>query len=280
MVQVDVFWSYSLGAGFALSASRQLLKKHKQQQHSQQEESGPFITSYFITTVLYLALLFAPSGLYLLWQFTSWETMHVLDRNMSPLLVILFAITNVTQGMLGFWAVYALARSGKKYLAYLQFFAGYFFMFFILVHGWDGTGYQRFFSATKEDFLAWQPSNAIQNAIAWLTSDVAITLGVMGIFLIPAMLYFYCRWIIEGYKLEESTKHRTSGIIEWIRIILLIGAVIFIGGLGSAIAASLLIHWIGWILGTLVFLLLDYFIFLRKGGLLHYFYRNLMLTGR
>ena len=42
-------------------------------------------------------------GVYLLWAFPDWETMQVAHSHASllPWLVTVFAITNVTQGMLG-----------------------------------------------------------------------------------------------------------------------------------------------------------------------------------
>src|SRR5215831_2221872 len=154
MVQVDVFWSYGIGATFAVAAARQLARFHEQQAVAKEKKSV-LETPFFTKTVLFLAILFAPSGLYLVWNFPSWETMHVGDKNMPAWLVTLFAITNITQGILGFWVAYRLIAAKKLYSAYLTIIAAYFAMFFILVHGWDGTGYQRFFSETRQDFLNW-----------------------------------------------------------------------------------------------------------------------------
>ena len=137
--------------------------------------------------------MFAPSGLYLVWEFTSWETMHAGTRAMPAWLVCLFAITNVTQGLLGYWVTQRLLRAGRPYLAYLQVVAAYFAMFFVLVHGWDGKGYQRFFSPTHEDFMAWDGDWA-----SWFTSDVALTLAAMGLVLVPLLVGMQVSWLREA----------------------------------------------------------------------------------
>jgi len=113
MVQVDIFWSYALGAGFAASASRQL-----------KEKDTPFQNDYFTYTLLYLSCIFAPSGIYLLWQFPHWETMQVATchGDLPAWLVALFAITNITQGILGFWVSYICIKAGRYYWAHLQWF--------------------------------------------------------------------------------------------------------------------------------------------------------------
>jgi hypothetical protein len=75
MVQVDVFWTYALGASFAASAGRQL-----------KEEAGDgkptFQSYYFVRTLLFLSILFVPSGVCLLWVVPGWETMFAGDRNL------------------------------------------------------------------------------------------------------------------------------------------------------------------------------------------------------
>src|SRR5689334_23366460 len=154
MVQVDVFWSYGIGSTFAVAACRQLAEHHRE---GRGQGKKAFDNGYFTNTLLFLSILFAPSGMYLLWAFPSWETMHAGDRDLPAWLVTGFAITNITQGILGFWLAYRLIVARRVYVAYLTIIAAYFGMFFILVHGLDGTGYQSFFSATREDFLHWAP---------------------------------------------------------------------------------------------------------------------------
>ena len=209
--------------------------------------------------MLYLAILFAPSGIYLLWNFPSWETMHVGDRNLPAWLVALFAITNVTQGILGYWVVYRLLRRGWRYFAFFQMYLGYLFMFFILVHGWDGAGYQRFFSAAKVDFAAWEWTNIP----AFFVSDVGLTLYGMGVILVPVLLLIMTKWLLDGKQASGA-----PGITGF-QLAKQILKVIFGGALVHAIVASLLIHLLGWLFGLLVFLVLAYAVAWHKGGMLH-----------
>jgi hypothetical protein len=247
MVQVDVFWSYGLGAGFAFAAARQLLAEPQPAAGQCAADSDCLLGNrFFSATVLFLALIFAPSGVCLLWAFPSWETMHVGDRNLPAWLVTLFAVTNVTQGMLGFWVVRRLLQKGQRFAAFLQAALGYFLMFFILVHGWDGTGYRRFFSATKELFLDWHWTNALRFAY----SNVALTLYLMGLVLIPVMGWMMLGWYEQGAaEAGVAAVDRREAVRGFL--------------------ASLLIHWLGWLLGFVIFAVLAYFLLLRKQGLLY-----------
>lgn len=284
MVQVDVFWAYGLGAGFAMAASRQIQKMQTSSDSSspaalkeveKKKEKIPFWkTTYFLINVLFLSLVFGPSGLYLVWQFTSWETMQALDKSMPGWLVTVFGFTNVSQGILAFWIVWKLIERSKAFFGFLQVMLGYFGMFFILVHGWDGEGYKRFFSATREEYLndwSWN------TAISWLTSDVAITLYVMGVIMIPIMILIMSRWLEEGLELKDvslgqETKEGNGSAA--LRILFFFGSV-FIGALGLAILSSLIVHAFGWILGSVVALGVLYILGISKFGILFAFYKGI-----
>jgi hypothetical protein len=248
MVEVDVFWAYGIGAGFAAAATHQIaLGKDRLTPATgwQRYVSSPYVT----VAVLYCALMFAPSGAYLLWAFPDWETMQVAHSHASlpAWLVTLFAFTNVSQGILGYWVTAKLIRSGRRYAAFLQVALGYFGMFFILVHGWDGRGYQRFFSANRAEFESW-PSNptfgdAASRAGHWLTSPVALTLAGMSVIVI-ALLWIMSAWLKEGYRLARLDNTVGAGMI-----VASILGLVFVGSLGSAIVASILIHLLGWWIG-------------------------------
>jgi hypothetical protein len=214
-------------------------------------------------TLLFLALIFAPSGAYLVWAFPSWETMHVGDRAMPGWLVAGFAATNVALGLLGFVVVERLMAAGRCYVAYLQIVAGYLAMFFILVHGWDGRGYQRFFSATRTDFVRWHGEWT-----AWLTSDVALTLLAMGVVLVPVLLWAAVAWQLEGHRLAPAGTPGASAT----RIVGLSLATVFLAGLGLALAASLVIHAFGLAVGAPAALVIAA-IALVPGGPVHALYR-------
>lgn len=202
MVQVDVFWSYAIGAGFAASASRQLKEEYE---HA--KDMHWYQSKYFIYNVLFLACLFAPSGMYLLWDFPRWETMQVAVSHSSlpAWLVIAFAITNVTQGILGYWVAYHFIKKGRPFLAWLQMYIGYFCMFFILVYGWDGTGWQRFlYDSTMHSGIPW--SRGTYDGVSFLSSHVAYTLYGMGIIIGPFLLIPVVKWIKEGAKAKAIAK--------------------------------------------------------------------------
>jgi hypothetical protein len=271
MVQVDVFWSYGIGASFAFAAARQLADFHKRQVAAGTTERKSVLETLFFTkTVLFLAIIFAPSGLYLVWAFPSWETMHVGDKNMPAWLVTLFAVTNITQGVLGFWVAYRLIAANKTYTAYLTIVGAYFAMFFILVHGWDGTGYQRFFSETRDDFLHW----GAKSVGDWLVCPVALSLYAMGVFLIPVMLGWIGTWIRDGYALDERARDLAPPPRAAIDLMFL--STVLVEALGAAIIASLLIHQLGWILGAIAFAVVGYFFAVSPRGLSGLLYRRLM----
>lgn len=261
MVQVDVFWSYGIGAGFAVANTWQL----EAQQRAGKTE---YEHTSFRDALLFLGSLFVPSGAFLIWQFTSWETMHVATRDDIPgWLMAAFTLTNFTQGVLGFAVAAALLRQRRHYTAYLQWLLGYFGMFFILVHGWDGTGYRRFLSSTREDFLGWTWATALR----WVTEDVAVSLLVMGIVILPVMFGLMARDLKRGYGLighRDRARVSTVGLAVSLMIALLAGV------LGSAILASIAMRHLGPVAGILAFATIVYLLGLRRGGLFHRYFRH------
>src|SRR5659263_786349 len=177
MVEVDVFWSYSIGASFALASFRQLRKMRKEsgadgtydlkdmldvKKIAREIEKGDsaFNNEYFVKTLLFLSLLFVPSGSNLLWSNPNWETMQVGSYETIPgWLVSGFTITNVTQGILGFWVTWNCLMQGKYEKAALQVFLSSLGFSFILVHGWDKTGDKRFCSRYREAYDDWKWTN-------------------------------------------------------------------------------------------------------------------------
>ncbi len=280
MVEVDVFWAYGLGAGFAAAATHQIaLSKDRPSGAAGAGWQRYFSSPYFTVTVLYCALLFGPSGAYLLWAFPDWETMQVArDHTSLPAwLVTLFAITNVSQGILGYWVTAKLIRAGRRYAAFLQVGVGYFGMFFILVYGWDGRGYQRFFSADRAVFQSWphDPSfgDALGRAGRWLTSPVALTLAGMFV-IVVVLLWIMSAWLNEG--------HRLVGMQDTPRTTTVVAAVlgfVFAGALGSAIVSSVLIHLLGWWIGIPVAAVVVWLIAVRPPtGLGHLFFERLRIA--
>jgi hypothetical protein len=268
LVEVDVFWSYALGSSFALAAFRQLreiraesggndstfdikdmLDVRKIAREIEKGNSPAFNNQYFLKTLLFLSLLFVPSGSNLLWSNPNWETMQVGSYETIPgWLVSGFTITNVTQGILGYWVTWNCLMKGTYEKAAWQVFLSYLGFWFILVNGWDKTGYRRFFSRNREAFDDWKWTNVF----SWLTSDVVRILLAYGAVFIPLMLYWVSKWLVEGYELEgvaEIPENPGERMMEYARVNGYLLGSIGGGALGSAIIAHLLIRWLGWVKG-------------------------------
>ncbi|MBC7248267.1 MAG: hypothetical protein H5T73_10895 [Actinobacteria bacterium] len=211
--------------------------------------SDAFNNEYFLKNLLFLSLLFVPSGSVLLWSNPNWETMQVGSYETIPQwLVGIFTTTNVTQGILGFLVTYNLLMKGKYYQAAMQTVLAYLGFFFILANGWDNKGYQRFFSRNREAFEDWKWSNIF----GWAVSDVAAILLVYGAAFLPLMYYWITKWFIEGEELEKGNEGEVDifeDLPRTIRKFIEINVGIFGGTLLPAVIATFLIHHLGWAKG-------------------------------
>lgn len=249
MVQVDVFWAYAWGASLAVACGRQLARREK-----------PLETRFWSNTLLFLALFWAPTGQLLLIRHPSWETMQAAaDFAALPVwLVLLFGITNITQGLLGFWIGQRLIRAGRHLAAQLNWVFGYFGMFFILLHGWDGLGYDRFLY--DRDLLpgspAWTPgAGTAEGLLAALQrfaltfsnpaggASVISTLLTDALWLIPPFFFLFSRWLRQDARLIGHPVPGPGPILASY-----LGGV-FILGLGAAALSALWVgafgHWLG-----------------------------------
>lgn len=263
MVQVDIFWSFAFGAGFAVCAAKQL-----------EDDAKPLESKAFNRCLLWLALFFVPAGVYLLWAFPSWETMQVGTYATIPAwLVALFTVTNITQGILGFWLTAYYLRQKKTFEAHLMGLIAWFIFWFILVHGWDGTGFKRFFYCPTGwdgtvtpwvfDTFHWY------SPIFWVFSPVAISLAVIGIIILPFFFKWQTDLLHEGMAMAENDDDTDTAQINLLYYL----RAVAVDTLIVAIVASIFVHWLGWILGLLITLPALSFFMLREGGLT---YRALM----
>ncbi len=208
--------------------------------------SDAFHNEYFLKNLLFLSLLFVPSGAVLLWSNPNWETMQVGSYETIPQwLVGIFTTTNVTQGILGFLVTYELLMKGKYYQAALQTVLAYLGFFFILANGWDNRGYQRFFSKNREAFEDWKWTNALR----WLGSDVVAILLVYGAAFLPLMYYWITKWLMEGRELEKGGAAEVDlfeRLPEAAELFAYENISIFGGTLGPAVLATFLIRRLGW----------------------------------
>jgi hypothetical protein len=190
MVEVVVFWSYGLSSGLALAAGADL-----------KNEKSFWNNPYFTVAMAWITLFFAPSGIYLLWNFPGWETMFLAVNHLSipSWLVMLFSLTNITQGVLGFYFTWHFIRKGNKRAAWLQKIWSHAAMFFILVFGWDGSGYKRFFYAgTGEEWHA----GKVYAITDFFSAEIFYTLVCMGVVLIPTYI-----WVIQKFRNESFRKN-------------------------------------------------------------------------
>lgn len=250
MVQVDVFWAYGFGASLAMSAGRELKKKDK-----------PLASKQYVQVLYFLALIWAPTGLLLLLRHPSWETMQAADSlaHIPPWVTLAFGITNVTQGMLGFVVGLWLMRRERVWEAQLNWMFGYFGMFFILIYGWDGLGYDRFFY--DRDMLPGSPAwtagagtgvgvgGFVTAVLAFLRSSVMVTLLIDGAFLIPAFAWLMLRFQQDTRRgLSRSQPRRRVPSAGKLVASYVVG--VFGLALGGAGLCALIVSGVGTVLGV------------------------------
>jgi hypothetical protein len=239
MVEVDVFWAYGIGAACATAAGAPVARA-----------AAPLDTTQFTRTLLLLSLVWAPTGLLLLLKHPSWETMQVADSfaAIPAWLVLAFGLTNVTQGILGFFVSARLLAAGRPYAAHINWMLGYFGMFFILLYGWDGLGYDRFlYDRDMFGGVAWTPGAGLQPGAGpyFLVSTVARTLYLDGVYLLPFLLGTIGFW-----QRAEATRTRgpARSVLGWAGVHL---AMIFGLAFTAAAISALTVHHLAGCLASL-----------------------------
>ncbi|ORZ22707.1 hypothetical protein BCR41DRAFT_420480 [Lobosporangium transversale] len=206
MIEVDVFWSFSFGAVFAACSAGSISKNIAFQ--------TPFWSApSFVYTLLFLSLIFAPSGLYLLWDNPGWESMFVLgDKNeIHAILPTLFAFTNVLLGIIGYYVTYSKIRSltlkrtqSKESLpmSYHKYWIHAYTCFCAIL----GMGYNRFMYPS--DYVAWRAG--LQYPLTdFFTSRILFTLLSMGVILLPAVYIPVYVWL-KGTLIRPGDKSRLT----------------------------------------------------------------------
>jgi hypothetical protein len=188
MVQVDVFWAYGMGSGLALAAAARLRRRPE-------SPDGPSPGSRHLTgAVLYLALLFAPAGVWLLREFPSWQTMHVADGPEIPgWFAAIIAAATVAIGTAGFVVTQYLLQRNRDRIAYALFGGVNAVALFLLGYGWDGTGYRRFLSITA-DFHHWSNASIPDHAAHWAESELGRTVIGLSAVMVAVFVAMCLRW--------------------------------------------------------------------------------------
>lgn len=172
MIEVDVFWSFAFGAGFAAAAQGPLSR-----------EKSCWVNKYSVYNLFFLSCIFAPSGIYLLWQFPGWESMYVLgDKNTIPaILPTIFSMTNTLLGMIGFYVTYQSIQNNKNNPNANHHV--YWVHAFTIFNAILGLGFRRFtYSGNHVDWA----NGVYYPPYMFVTSEVFMTLLAMGVILIPA----------------------------------------------------------------------------------------------
>ena len=274
MVQVDVIWSYAFGASFAAAATRQLSK-----------EKRAFNNSQFSRLLIYLCAFFAPSGIFLLWAFPQWETMQVARslEDLPPWLVTIFGISNVTQGIIGYWVGYWLCRRGRFYAAHLNWFLSWTLFWFVLVAGWDTTGYQRFlYDMRLHDMALWTPG--LHDGWSFFIGPVFTSLVVMGVLFAPAL---HLGVVDRNFQdLRSAPEIHGIDISNYLKI----NFATYVGMFGVTLGLAIVAAWVvrvavamtgdmisGYIVGLGVSTMTFYLLLMRRGYPVHRFLKMLYI---
>ncbi|KAG0264214.1 hypothetical protein BG011_007248 [Mortierella polycephala] len=173
MIEVDVFWSFSFGAAFAACSAGTL-----------KNEETFWSTPSFVYTLLFLSLIFAPSGLYLLWDNPGWESMFVLgDKNeIHAILPTVFAFTNVLLGIIGYYITYSKIRQYRHEPQQNMTIHKYWIHAYTCFTAILGMGYNRFLYPA--DYVAWRAGTTFPMT-DFFNSRILFTLLAMGVILLP-----------------------------------------------------------------------------------------------
>ncbi|WP_328297547.1 hypothetical protein OG389_06740 [Streptomyces sp. NBC_00435] len=269
-VQAAPLWAYGIGATFAVAAGRQLQWWERSVRGEGVRTRSRAANPYMALTLLYAALLPAPTGVYLLWQNPAWATMHVArDHDGVWAGFALFYVASVVVGtLLGFLAARLCVLVGAGYWGYLQAVAGYFLLFLTLIHGWDGTGYERLLSADPRAFAGWSADGAagdsvVNHCLAFATSGTFLAVLIFGTAVIGTMLLVEIGWLVEGWRLPGAAADlRVPGVVA----VAIAGAGVHALPFAGALGASVLVRLLGWWLGGAVFAVLAGAVLLPGGS--------------
>lgn len=256
-VQAAPLWAYGIGATFAVAAGRQLQWWERSVRGEGVRTRSRAANPYLALTLLYAALLLAPTGMYLLWQNPAWSTMQVAGDHDGVWagFALLYVACVVVGALLGFLAARLFVLVGAGYWAYLQAVAGYFLLFFTLVHGWDGRGYQRLLSVDPRAFAGWSADGAagdspVNRCLAFVTSGTFLALLVFGTAVMGTMLLAEIGWLVEGWRLPGAAADLK---VPRVVAVAIAGAGVYVLPFAGALGASVLVRLLGWWLGAGLF---------------------------
>ncbi|MEU7577852.1 hypothetical protein AB0B50_09655 [Streptomyces sp. NPDC041068] len=247
-IQAALFWAYAIGATFAVSAGRQLQVWERINAGEGPRTRSRAANPYLALTALFAAVLMVPTGLFLLWQNPAWATMHVAEGHEGVWagFVLFYAGGIPAAAILGFLVAQALVLVGAGYWAYLQCVGGYFLLFGTLIHGWDGSGYERFLSPGAKDFAGWSRDSVVNHVLDFLTSGTFLALLLFGAAVIGTMLVTEIGWLMEGWSLPGADEDRKVPRLLGIAIAAAgVYGLPFVGALFASALVRLVGGWLG-----------------------------------
>ena len=148
-----------------------------------------------------------------------------------------------------------------------------------LIFGWDGTGWQRFTYDATIMGVPWTPGATM--GLDWLTSNVAITLYILGIVFLPPYLYITTKWATEGMRADPEVKAKLPeknlmvqlrvGAYALLGVGLTLGLAFASAGLGWAFIAAWGEPISAGLLGIAIVAVVSYFLLFREGMLFRWF---------
>ncbi|NGN67447.1 hypothetical protein G5C51_26520 [Streptomyces sp. A7024] len=268
-VQAALFWAFATGATFALSAARQL--QYWRGYTSDARASGRLhrragsaaASPYLLHTVLFAAVLLAPTGLFLLWYNPSWGTMQVADDHDGVWagFALLYAGGVTIGAALGFLVAQLLILYGAAYWAFLVSVSAHFLFFGTLLHGWDGSGYRRLLTTNQRDLAAWSRDPVADNVVDFVTSGTFLALLVFAAGVMGTLLLAEVGWLMEGWDAPGADADR--------KVPRLVAVAIAAAGtqglpLLGALTASGLVRLTSWPVGLVVFAVIAYLVLIPR----------------
>lgn len=227
MIQADVVICYGLGSVFALSHARHVPRLSVGARHDPRVAGVVLCTSFVVTPVVLL----------MMWLHLGWETMWVVSTPPVWLFVAVVLGLNLF-ATAGYLTTRALLRQGRYGAACAQWHASVFGTVFVLVHGWDGTGYQRFLSPTSQDFARWGEGPVPERVLVWLLSPIPWLMAALTALTVAGCFLIVCRCTESGMRCAA----REHG---WLAVRPVV-SVAFAGCVLAAVGFSGMVRWIGW----------------------------------
>jgi len=193
MIQIDLLLSYGFSSGIALAARKNLEK-----------EKSLWTNKYFMTTLLWLSLAFAPQVVYLIWRFPAWESMFVVTEysDYPAWFASVISIGIIVLGISGFYITSRLLKGGNLIAGGAQMVGSGGAALLLVTVGWDGTGLDRLLYAGSGADWA---NGVVYSYADFLTSPVSLTLTWLEALVMIPYVVLLIAWIRESRRMSAET---------------------------------------------------------------------------